>query len=89
MRATRLFQEGKNCWKIAHCNQAAFIIDGKDYFKALYQAIPDTQSHFIILSWDIMSQFQLVREQQDIGTLPTALGELLNVVVSENENVEG
>ncbi len=56
----------KNCWAIEHASRAAVLIDGENYFGALYEAILNARQTIMILAWDIDSRVALVRSDDEI-----------------------
>ncbi len=57
----RILQEGRNCYRIAFCRQATFLIDGESYFKALAEALKNACQAVYILGWDFDSRIHLIR----------------------------
>ena len=79
----RILQPGRNCWRIEHSDKVAFLIDGKDYFCALYHSILQAQQMIQILAWDIDSRFKLIRDASHISQLPRGICDLLDAVVKK------
>ena len=50
-----------NCWSIKPASRAAVLIDGENYFGALYEAILNARQMITILAWDIDSRMRLTR----------------------------
>ncbi len=73
--------EGKNCWRIARANRAAFLIDAAPYFSALASALEKAERSVLIVGWDIDSRVRLLRDRESDGP-PTHLGQFLNALVS-------
>ena len=67
-----LFEPGRNCWKTAHAQRCAVLIDAAAYFAAFREAVARAQHQILILSWDIDSRLRLVRDDRD-HELPTVL----------------
>ncbi len=82
-----LLTPGKNCWKLAHADRASFLIDGEAYFQALHQAMRQARKSIIIVGWDVHSELQLIRHD-DNDEYPRTLGKFLNYLVSKREDLE-
>lgn len=88
MAVKRILQPGRNCWQIEKADKVAFLVDGADYFKALFHALPQAEQQIIILSWDIYSQLNLILpEDENKQGLPTCLGDLLDYLVKQKPNL--
>ncbi len=82
MSNRRILQAGRNCWRVCRADKVSFLIDGADYFKALYHTLPQAEQRIMILSWDIYSQLHLVPPRDtNKGETPSALGPLLDRLV--------
>ena len=76
----RLLEAGRNCWRIAHANRVAFLIDGDAYFNAFRAAAARAQRSILILGWDVDSRTVLTFADPQDG-LPAALGDFLYALV--------
>ena len=45
----RIIERGLNCWRIAHADRAAFLIDGDAYFNAFRDAAARARRSILIL----------------------------------------
>jgi phospholipase D1/2 len=72
----------KNCWATEHASRAAVLIDGENYFGALYEAILNARQTIMILAWDIDSRVRLVRESGE--TQDYELGHVLCQALDAN-----
>jgi phospholipase D1/2 len=79
--AQSLFVPGRNCWRLAHAQRAAWLIDGQAYFSAFREAAKRATSSIFIIAWDIDSRAVLAPGAPDDGW-PATLGEFLDAVVS-------
>lgn len=77
----------RNCWQKARAEQAAFLIDGEDYFRAVREAITQAKHSILILGWDIDSRMALLRDPPNDG-YPGQLGDLLNSVVHTRKTLQ-
>jgi len=84
---TGILCEGRNCWRIARAERAAFIIDGEDYFRAVRESICRARRSIYIVGWDIHNELRLLREDPEDG-FPTRLGDLLEAVVRERPGLQ-
>jgi len=89
MKNSGILREGQNCWRIASCERAAFLVDGEAYFATLAETIRRARKTVYIVGWDIDSRIRLVREGQEQlpEGLPAKLGPFLNEVVSRREDL--
>ncbi|BCR04281.1 phospholipase [Desulfuromonas versatilis] len=89
MKNSGILQQGKNCWRLASCGRAAFLVDGEAYFWALARTLLRARQCVYILGWDIDSRIRLVRdgEQSELEGLPTELGAFLNGLVARRRGL--
>ena len=67
--AGAILREGENCWKIRRAARAKFLIDGRDYFAALAEALERAEESILIVGWDFDSRIRLRPEDQDAPDL--------------------
>lgn len=82
-----ILEVGKNCWRVARAERAAFIIDGEDYFAAVREALVRARRSIFIIGWDLHSELRLVRDDRR-DDYPTTLGKLLDALASERRDLE-
>lgn len=87
MTKTPILKEGNNCWQKTHADQVALLIDGENYFGALHAAIQRAKHSVYILSWDIDSRMQLVRNSDQVEDLPVELGAFISEVLNRNPDL--
>lgn len=87
MTKTPILKEGNNCWQKTHADQVALLIDGENYFGALHAAIQRAKHSVYILSWDIDSRMQLVRNSDQVEDLPVELGAFVSEVLNRNPDL--
>jgi phosphatidylserine/phosphatidylglycerophosphate/cardiolipin synthase-like enzyme/uncharacterized membrane protein YdjX (TVP38/TMEM64 family) len=75
---------GKNCWRIARAERAAFLIDADAYFAALRHAFGRARQSIVIVGWDIDSRARL--GLADDGA-PLTLLALLNDVLARRPSL--
>ena len=82
------FKESQNCWKIEKANRASVIIDGENYFRAVYESMTQAQSSIMIVGWDIHSELSLIRNgDDDKYRFPRKLGKLLNFLIKKRKQL--
>jgi phosphatidylserine/phosphatidylglycerophosphate/cardiolipin synthase-like enzyme len=63
----RLLTPGQTCWRIAHADQFACIIDAADYFKHVKAAMLRARHRIMLVSWDLDARMTFER---GVNTLP-------------------
>lgn len=87
MNRNRILEPGRNCWRIARADRAAFLIDGAAYFKALYDSLPRASRQILVLAWDLHSRQRLVPEDRD-GQPGLPFGDFLNEIVENQSDLD-
>jgi phospholipase D1/2 len=82
-----ILQPPANCWRLAHADRVAWLIDGAAYFAAFREAVKRARHSVLILGWDFDSRIELVRHKPHDG-LPVTLGAFLNAVTKRNEHLQ-
>ncbi len=72
-----IFEEGRNCRRVADAGRVAFIVDGDDYFKTFMAAAERARELIIVVAWDFNSNCCLSVEC-DSKDPRAKLGEYLN-----------
>src|SRR5690606_1204708 len=81
---------GETCWRLAHADRAAVLIDGEEYFTALDDALERAQRSVRILGWDLHGGIRLRRGDPDgrgEEAAPT-LVERLDALVRRRRNLQ-
>ncbi len=86
MKKNQILEAGRNCWRIARADKAAFLIDGAAYFKSLHETLPRAKRQILILAWDLHSRLRLAPARDD-GREPEALGDFLNRIVKNRRGL--
>jgi len=81
-----ILKEGRNCWRMAAVERAAFLIDGADYFEAFAEAARQARNAIYIAAWDIDSRTDLLR-RPPVERSDSRLGNLLNALVKESSDL--
>jgi phosphatidylserine/phosphatidylglycerophosphate/cardiolipin synthase-like enzyme/uncharacterized membrane protein YdjX (TVP38/TMEM64 family) len=55
-----ILAEGRNCWRVARADRAAFLVDGAAYFAALREALARARYEVVILGWEVDSRARLL-----------------------------
>lgn len=83
-RRRAILQPGRNCWAIAPASRASVLIDGENYFHALYQALRKARRSILIVGWDFDGRVRLCPGDGDCP----AIGPLLRDLVEKNPELE-
>ncbi|SHI09786.1 VTT domain-containing protein [Desulfofustis glycolicus] len=81
------FKPSENCWRVRRGDRVAVLVDGKDYFQALHEAILQARRSVFILGWDLHSEVRLIRNG-DGGDTPSTLGAFLDFVAKRQRQLE-
>lgn len=76
----RLFEKGRNVWRVERSRRAAFLVDAAAYFAAFASAAEQARESILIVGWDIDSRVRLRRDETR-RALPDELGEFLNEIL--------
>lgn len=66
--------------------RVAILIDGKEYYQALHEAILQARRSVFILGWDLHSEVRLIRNQDD-DDMPNTLGRFLDFVAKRRQQL--
>jgi phosphatidylserine/phosphatidylglycerophosphate/cardiolipin synthase-like enzyme len=72
----RLLIPGETCWRTAHADQFACIIDAADYFKHVKSAMLRAQHRIMIIGWDLDARMTFERGEKTLPG-PNQLGAFL------------
>jgi phospholipase D1/2 len=81
----RLFEPGRNCYRIGHADRVSLLIDGEAYFKAFVDAALRATRSIVIVGWDFHSRTQL---HHGIAGVPEMLGEFLNFLAKRRRRLD-
>jgi phosphatidylserine/phosphatidylglycerophosphate/cardiolipin synthase-like enzyme len=79
-------QPGRNCWRVAHAERAAPLIDGATYFAHLETALRNAQRSILIIGWDFDGSIRLRPDASPDESPP--LGPLLRSLVEERPELQ-
>lgn len=80
-RAASVFEAGRNCFRVAHADRVALLIDGEAYFRAFVSAAQRATKSIVILGWDFDSRTRLHFDPPRWRSAPPMLGDFLNWLV--------
>jgi phosphatidylserine/phosphatidylglycerophosphate/cardiolipin synthase-like enzyme len=81
------FDEGRTCWRVERATSLSLIIDGKEYFRALREALIQARHRVLMIGWDFDFGIEMLPgESDDDGNapdgLPNRIGAFLDELVS-------
>lgn len=79
-----IIRPGRNAWRSARAQKAAFLIDGEDYYRRLDQVLRQAERSVFIIGWDFNPDIVLRPRDGDGETL----GALLRRMVEEKPLLE-
>ncbi|CAD7039179.1 phospholipase [Pseudorhizobium endolithicum] len=72
-----IIKPGRNAWRSARAEKAAFLIDGADYFRRLDQVLGQARRSIFIIGWDFNPTIRLRPEDPDCPTMGDRLRALV------------
>ncbi|OBK71237.1 phospholipase D-like domain-containing protein [Mycobacterium sp. 1274761.0] len=72
----RLLSPGQTCWRTAHADQFACIIDAADYFKHVKSAMLRARHRIMLIGWDLDARMTFERRGKTLAG-PNQLGAFL------------
>jgi phospholipase D1/2 len=61
MSQGRILKPGSNCWQIGEVVKTGLLVDGRDYYRAFYQAAKDAERYILLSGWQFDSNVVLLR----------------------------
>ncbi|HEY3517734.1 MAG TPA: phospholipase, partial [Gammaproteobacteria bacterium] len=83
-----LLIEGDTCWRRAHADRAAVLIDAARYFEALRASLLAAQHSVLILGWELHSRTRLEGARRPTDGAPVELGKLLRFLLKRRKELE-
>lgn len=88
-----VFRPGRNCWRVAPAERLSFIVDGKDYFRALREALLQARRCVMLVGWDFDFGIEMLPgESDDEGRapdgLPNAVGPFLDALAERTPDLD-
>lgn len=87
------FKTGDNCWRVARAKRFAVIVDGKDYFRALREALLKAQNSVILVGWDFDFEIDMLPGESNADGLapdgfPNAVGPFLDALAERSPDLD-
>lgn len=82
-----ILQPGHNAWRVERAGRLAFLIDGKNYYRAFRSALLQARERVVLLAWDLHSEIELERDDRDDG-YPREFGAFVNAVLDDKPQLE-
>ncbi|MEM8727021.1 MAG: phospholipase D-like domain-containing protein, partial [Pseudomonadota bacterium] len=86
MASVPFFRPAHNCWKVEHASEAALLVDGEDYFRAVRAAMMKAKKRIVLLSWDLDVRVEMHDTQHPVEG-PLALGPFIDWLVKRNPDL--
>src|SRR5262245_31241158 len=83
-----LLIEGNTCWRRAHAERVAVLIDAASYFEALRSSLLAAQRSVLILGWELHSRTRLEGARKPTDGAPVELGKLLRFLLKRRKDLE-
>ncbi len=83
----RLLTPGQTCWRVAHADQFACIIDAADYFKHVKAAMLRAQHRIMLVGWDFDAKMTFERGAKTLPG-PNQLGTFLYWMTRKRPTLE-
>lgn len=81
------FKLGENCRHLKRSNRASFLIDGENYFRAVYEAMEKAEHSIMIVGWDLHSELRLLRNGEKKAS-PETLGKFLDYLARKKAQLD-
>ena len=72
-------EPGRNCWRVARADRAAFVIDANDYYRLARKSMLAARRQIFLMGWDVDTRICLDKNADDGA--PDCLGPLLSWLV--------
>lgn len=56
-----ILRRGRTCWRMSWAREAGLLVDGRDYYRALYQAARSARRYILMAGWQFDSEVSLLR----------------------------
>src|SRR5688500_11100217 len=86
--ATGLLIEGDTCWRRAHADRVAVLVDAASYFEALRASLLEARRTIFILGWELHSRMRLEGKDRPRDGAPIELGKLLRWLLKRRPELE-
>lgn len=82
-----VLRPGETCWRIAHADRVAVIIDAAAYYSHLKAAILRARHSILLIGWDFDPRVELERGDSIAADAPNRIGHLLDHVIGRNSGL--
>jgi phosphatidylserine/phosphatidylglycerophosphate/cardiolipin synthase-like enzyme len=72
-----ILRPGDTCWRIAHADRAAFLLDTEAYFTAVFEAMRKARHSILLLGWGFDPRTRLFPDGYDGPDDPDEVGRIL------------
>ena len=72
-----LLRPGETCWRKAHADRAAFLVDTEAYFTAVFEALRKARHSVLLLGWGFDPRARLFPDGFDGPADPDEVGRIL------------
>jgi len=81
-----ILSAGRNCWRIAHADRVALIVDAADYFRAVKDAFLKARHSIYLIGWDFDTRIKFEPEGAELEG-PEELGPFLRWLVKQRPDL--
>ena len=74
--SARILEPGRNCWRVAHADRFALLVDAEAYFRAAKEAILQARHAAYLIGWDFDTRIKFEPEKKTLEG-PNKLGPFL------------
>jgi phosphatidylserine/phosphatidylglycerophosphate/cardiolipin synthase-like enzyme/uncharacterized membrane protein YdjX (TVP38/TMEM64 family) len=85
--AGRIFDPGRNCWRVEHAGHFYCVQDAADYFRLVRQALLQAEESVFILGWDIAGGIDLLPGEHPVDG-PNQLNEILAYIARRRPQLQ-
>jgi phosphatidylserine/phosphatidylglycerophosphate/cardiolipin synthase-like enzyme len=82
-----MFEEGRNCWKVAPADRLSVIVDAADYFATARKALLDAKRRIMLVGWDFDGRIGF-HSGPPLEGEPETVGEFLLWLVERTPELE-
>lgn len=83
---SRLFDPGRNCWRVENASRAAVLVDGENYFRAVRRALVKAEDRIILIGWDFDARIEM-HDTEGEPEGPLEIGKFIDWLVRKNPDL--
>ncbi|RIJ32143.1 phospholipase D-like domain-containing protein [Henriciella algicola] len=87
MAVENLLVPGKTCQRIETADKLRIILEGRDYFRAVKEAMLSAEKTIMMIGWDFDTRIEFEPDKQTLDG-PNQLGEFLSWITNERERLQ-